>query len=250
MTIIHTRPLPHDGRLGRHVEHDSRSLRYLYPRTATDWTPIRHHTDAPVLDQGGLGACTGYAAAHRLGHGILPPDMITDELARALYSEATSLDIFPGVWPPEDTGSSGLAVAKAAANAGYIGGYQHITAPEQLAAALAVAPVLVGTAWYGSMFQPIRDGLVNVDTDSGLYGGHEYLCDEYTESGYLGFQNSWGPGWGKEGRFYIERDDFLALLADQGDATVFTAHVPTPDPSPDAKGCLAALARALTGRRS
>jgi hypothetical protein len=206
-----------------------------------------------VAEGVGVHNCTGYAAAHRLGHGILPPEHITDGLARDLYSNATRLDTFDGEWPPTDTGSSGLAVAKAAAAAGYIGGYQHITDPGQLAAALAVAPVLVGTAWYGSMFDPIG-GYVYVDTDSGLYGGHEYLCDEITDSGDLGFQNSWGPDWGRGGRFYIPRNQFLALLADRGDATVFTARVlsPTPDPEPmpdpEAKGCLTVLAKALTGR--
>jgi hypothetical protein len=60
--------MPTDPRLGRHVQHDPRSLRYAHgvlPKTAiktVDWT-----RRAPIFDQGQLGSCTGNAAAGLLG---------------------------------------------------------------------------------------------------------------------------------------------------------------------------------------
>jgi hypothetical protein len=38
----------------------------------------------------------------------------TEPTARRIYSAATAIDEFPGTWPPDDTGSSGLAVCKVA----------------------------------------------------------------------------------------------------------------------------------------
>jgi hypothetical protein len=32
------------------------------------------------------------------------------------------------------------------------------------------------------------------------------------------FQNSWGSGWGQNGRFKIKRADFDSLLQDSGEA--------------------------------
>ena len=47
--------------------------------------------------------------------------------------------------------------------------------------------------------------------------------------------NSWNTSWGVEGRAYFTWDDFGALLAAQGDCTVFvpvSQPAPTPDPAP------------------
>ena len=48
---------PGAGRLGRHVRHDPRSLRYLYPaREVSGLVSVRHQRYIPVLDQGDLGS--------------------------------------------------------------------------------------------------------------------------------------------------------------------------------------------------
>ncbi|NED51184.1 hypothetical protein G3I24_09730, partial [Micromonospora aurantiaca] len=66
----------------------------------------------------------------------------TDEdQARALYSAATRLDEFDGEWPPTDTGSSGLGVAKACKRAGLISGYRHAFGLNAALTALAEQPV-------------------------------------------------------------------------------------------------------------
>ena len=46
------------------------------------------------------------------------------------------LDEFPGQWPTQDTGSSGLAVAKAGVTLGYLQGYDHGFGVDHTASAL------------------------------------------------------------------------------------------------------------------
>lgn len=224
------------AKLGRHVGHDSRSLDYLVPETTTTFTPVKWDLAAPVLDQGDLGACTGFATATCLNH---TPYMVgrveTDADGITIYSAATRLDAYPGNYPPSDTGSDGLSAAKAAVKLGLISGYLHITTPAALASALVLGPVIVGTDWYESMFTADANGLVDVNIASGLAGGHEYTLDEITDDGRFGFTNSWGDSFGVGGRFYMTQVQFLGLLAAKGDATHFvplSAPAPTPTPPP------------------
>ena len=114
--------------LGRVVEHDERSRDYpamsVVPAAIL---PIRWAHYGTVLDQGDIGACTGFAMAQCLNSGRLHEGhrQLGADDALALYSSATRLDSVPGHYPPDDTGSSGLAVAKAAKAAGYIRSYTH-----------------------------------------------------------------------------------------------------------------------------
>lgn len=249
--LIHPSPYnPHGfGAFGRHVEHDARSLRYQV-RGAEDgevFEDVRWQTNVPVFDQGDLGGCTGYACAGLLSY-LYPNDTDLpapsdatgwDQTAKTLYSLATQLDSIPGQWPTDDTGSTGLAVAKAAQKERFASGYLHITDAAGLAKALKTSPVIVGTNWYNSMFYPDSTGSLVVSEWSGLAGGHEYVLDEVAGS-HLGFRNSWGPTFGDNGRFYMEIDDFLWLLDQEGDATQLVpvtepAPEPTPEPDPATK---------------
>lgn len=249
---VKLRVLPTHPLLGRHVEHDDRSKRFLVPAMAgaVVFAPVKYVGVAPILDQGDLGACTGYSCTGLISYidstlSTLPktPEAWND-FALALYSLATQLDEFKGQYPPTDTGSSGLGVAKAAQQKGFASGYLHITSPAALATALKTGPVIVGTSWYNGMFDPDVNGLLTVNTKSGLAGGHEYVLDEVTADGRFGFRNSWGESFGVEGRFYMKQADFLKLLADDGDATQLVPvsqpapqpvdPTPTPDPTPPA----------------
>lgn len=251
--VIVTRYIPeHDTvvgprRLGRHVEHDSRSRDYaisedLVPPT---YTSAVHQVWIPVLDQGDLGSCTGNAAEGFAGsdplYNAIPTtvkarptgDAIADEKqAVALYSAATTLDNVRGNYPPTDTGSSGLAVAKAAQKAGLISGYQHAFTLDTALKALAVSPLIVGVNWYEGFDNPDANGLVKVA--GSVRGGHEFLLYGINaEQRVVLARNSWGESWGVGGCFAFSFDDFGRLLDEQGDATLFvplTAPAPTPTP--------------------
>lgn len=209
-----------DPRLGRHVEHDPRSRAFPAPATATITSKTWRHYGR-ILDQGQVGSCTGNAMAQALNthplHVSRTP-YLTEGDADALYSLATSLDDVPGAWPPDDTGSSGLAVAKAAQEKGYITGYTHAFGLDHTLAALMNGPLIVGTNWTQNMFHPDAHGFVK--PTGAVAGGHEYLLlGVNTDRGYATFLNSWGADWGLRGRFHMTLDDFGALLANGGDAT-------------------------------
>ena len=223
-------------RLGRHIRHDPRSLRYLVEPKGTV-VSARWERRTPVLDQGNLGSCTGNAACGVLGtdpfYGTLRDGQPLDEgEAVALYSEATAVDDYPGAYPPEDTGSDGLSVAKACQDAGLISGYRHITSLAAAQTAIQTGPFIVGSDWYSGMDDPNGSGVVQAT--GYLRGGHEYECIGYDASADLWeLVNSWGTSFGIGGHFFYSSATFTRLLAHDGDATVFvpiTSPAPTPTP--------------------
>jgi hypothetical protein len=241
-TIYRERLRPLSPRLGRHVLHDSESRRYAFDTTGLTIKSVRHQRHVPVFDQGDLGSCTGNAAIGCLATGsyyaTLPVKRssfknLDERDAVACYSAATKLDDDPDNYPPVDTGSTGLDVAKVLTQAGLISGYQHTFSLDDALKALQVTPLICGTVWLSGMEETNAQGLVSVA--GGELGGHEYIADEYdSQRGWVGFQNSWSAGWGVGGRFYLQAEDFGALLERDGDVTVFTPLTqPAPDPDPE-----------------
>jgi hypothetical protein len=250
-----------DPRLGRHVAHDSRSLRYLAPRRdPRKLASVRHHVNIPILDQGNLGSCTGHAGTNVLAGdafwqagrdaiGTSDPHLY----AVGVYSDATSVDSWPGQYVPDDTGSDGLSVAKVLQQRGLISGYQHATSLEAALTALAERPVMVGTNWLEGMYDPDPTGKLTVS--GAVAGGHEYCLDELDVAGKrVWMRNSWGDTWGMQGRAWMAWDDLGTLLAADGDCTVLvplTQPPPQPGPppkpnlSPDVKQLADAFARYL-----
>jgi papain like protease len=247
--------------LGRHVEHDSRSLNYAHgvlPKSAIK--SVRWKRVIPILDQGNLGSCTGNAGTGILGtaaQGYTGYSTITitktgaeasrgffsagvheldETFAKQLYSLSTKLDEISGSYPPEDTGSSGIGTCKALKALGLAAGYTHAFSIDALKSALQNSPVMVGINWYESMFDPQSDGRIVVTPKSGLAGGHELEVVAYDlATQEFTLANSWGRGWGNNGYGYLTETDMSLLLSKQGDVTVpnlNTAPVPTPTPSP------------------
>jgi hypothetical protein len=250
-------------RLGRHVRHDPASLAYQVPARSTGTlTSVRHTRQIPVLDQGNLGSCCGNAAEGALGTTpfleAIPKTVlgrptgnaqVDEDQAVALYSAATVLDSYGGSYPPTDSGSDGLSVAKAAKAAGLISGYRHATSLEAALTALAAQPVIAGIDWYDSFDTPDPSGLITIAKKASVRGGHEFVLDELdVERRRVWFTNSWGGGWGLLGRASLSWDDFGRLLDEQGDVTAFVplsqpAPSPTPDPGTgDLVGCLGQIA--------
>lgn len=142
------------------------------------------------------------------------------------------LDPWPGQYTPDDTGSDGLSVAKVLQARGLISGYQHALSLEAALTGLAERVVIVGTSWLAGMYDPAPDGRLAVSGPS--VGGHEYALDELdVPNRRVWMRNSWGPGWGIEGRAWMSWEDLGRLLADDGDCTILIPRTePPPQPSP------------------
>jgi hypothetical protein len=212
----------HGRRLGRHIEHDERSRAYEAPRMVGPIRSVEWKRHCPAFDQGELGSCTGNAMAGLLMTEpfFTPGRELTEDDAVKLYSAATSLDRIPGHYPPDDTGSSGLAIMKAAVRLGFIRAHHHVFSFAGALAALQSGPVIMGLPWYEGFDTPIGDR-AEVCTSGEIRGGHEieaYMLD--IENGFVGFWQSWGPDFGDRGRFVMSFETLRRALKEDGDVTV------------------------------
>lgn len=255
--VIVTRHIPEyesetgGGRTGRHVEHDSRSRAYALSEdllgSSTGYVSATHTVNAPVLDQKNVGACTGFASEADVSadplYAAIPAslkarptgDVTTDnDQGMALYGSATSLDSIKGTYPPNDTGSTGLAAAKAAQKAGLISGYQHALSLDAALKGVGLLPGITGVNWYEGFDNPDATGRVKIS--GSVRGGHEFCVYGIDVPGQLVWaRNSWGASWGLNGNFCFSWDDWGRLLDEQGDVTFFVPLTsPAPQPNPPA----------------
>jgi hypothetical protein len=213
-------------RLGRHVEHDARSRNF--PAATAPIADVKHVRHAEPFDQGELGSCTGNAMAGAL---MTEPyyqsgRTLTEKNAVQLYEQASHLDRVKGSYPPDDTGSTGLAVAKAAKRDGYISAYGHAFGLQHALGALTVAPCIAGINWYDSFDRPLPTGECPLTSSATIRGGHEIeLFGLDVENRQVWAYQSWGPTWGGlgNGTFWFSYTTLEHLLAEKGDVTAFTA---------------------------
>jgi hypothetical protein len=215
--------------MGRHVVHDPRSRAFAHsakpPAHLGDLAKRRwrHRLYLPKPNPEQLiGCCTGVdqvvkanAAGNRVKGRVLGMDT-----AVQLYRRATQLDPWPGEYPPEDTGSSGLAACQAAKEAGLIERYEWVFGGhDELLAALWQRPVGLGTWWYAGMFYPDPKTLL-IQPTGRKAGGHQYTLYGWDpELDAFDLWCMWGQ-WGAGGRARISRDAVQQLRADDGDAHV------------------------------
>jgi hypothetical protein len=203
--------------LGRIVQHDPRSWNFQAER-APALVSVLHERKRRPLDQGQTGDCTGMAMTGLLCTKPFPHSKLSERTAIKLYSKATTLDDVPGSYPPDDTGSSGLAVAKAAKHYGYIKSYSHAFGLQHALEALVLAPVICGFDWYEGFDQPDSSG--NVTISGSIRGGHEVeVLGLDVEAQTIQLINSWGDGYGVNGRFQMSWSTFDQLLSQSGDVT-------------------------------
>lgn len=216
-------PIRSDYRqLGRNIEHDPLSRNFALPLTIdrSTWRTrtIRCYDPLPNPNQS-HGNCTGCDKAmefNMVGNRIKGKvfNMVD---ADQFYSLATRLDPWEGSWPPDDTGSSGIAAAKAAQQLGKGGTYRHIFngADGVVQAIMDGWSVGVGTWWYTGMFE--RKNNWQIEPTGVKAGGHQYRMRGYDVSRDMLKGRCWWNGFRD---FWIKREHLNDLLMDQGDAHV------------------------------
>jgi hypothetical protein len=220
------------GGLCRHIEHDPRSRGFADP--AADPDALGAGPDRAVLwerytrplDQGNYGACTGFAMGGLL---MTAPYYVPGRVLRtrdcfALYSLASRrFDEWPGGWPPEDTGSSGLAVMKAARAYRYLAEFGHAFGYDQARSVIAKKPFITGAYWFDTFDRPDSSGTIHLTSRSQIVGGHEWEMVGYDPADdEWRAANSWSPLWGDRGYFNVPGDVYRELLERQGDVTTIT----------------------------
>lgn len=256
VTIYRDR-LPWHPLLGRNIHFDSRSRAYaVQPSAAQQVVSVRHPQFIGILNQGQTGSCTGNASDSCAYHSPFFSQGQTDWTyapdetgARLWYHDNTANDDYPGTWNTDgtgdDTGSDGLTSSKMAVRAGIVSGYQAALDLDSSLRQLMIVPGITGIPWFKSMFDVPTSGLITVDVQSGLAGGHELVVDEVvtadqpgngTGEVLVGGDNSWGSSWGDNGRWYLRASDWWKLRQAQGDVYFWTpvsqpAPQPTPQPS-------------------
>lgn len=215
-----------DPRLGRHVRHDERNKQYRAVTAPRPLQSVRHRRRGRSLNQGQIGACTFFALCHALKceplwRGSRHRPALSHGFAVHGYQLATTLDPFPGVFPPDDTGSSGQAACQAGIQLGALIRYDWAFGAGEGRQAIMDQPVMQGTVWTETMFHPDRDGRVH--PTGAEMGGHEYtrigMDVERRRSWYW---QTWGK-WGLDdsGLFYMTWDDEDPLIEERhGDLVV------------------------------
>jgi hypothetical protein len=235
-----------DPRLGRLPEFDDRSRRFAVRELLDMSKPVRSKSWSLNiwLDQGNSSACVGFSRTYDLAAVPTPirkPDgsLLDNEFGQALYHLAQKYDQWEGEEPVYE-GSSVLGGLKALRVLGFVGEYRWAFSREDFWLALSyLGPVVLGTVWLNSMFNPKPNGLLTVDVGSGEAGGHAYVAnsikvtkqakrrwlgpDEFIrdEPLILG-RNSWGRDWGKDGHWAMWASDVERLRAMDGDASIVT----------------------------
>lgn len=212
-------------RLGRIHSPDPRDGKHMLP-----WRPLKAAApvsrtwtaSSPVLDQGETSQCVIYATDKFLTAApVLNEGFGTDEARTRVYREVQKLDEFPG---EGYDGTSVRGAMKYLQAKGLVSSYKWAFDYETaIAHILSKGPLIMGTNWTEEMFSPVQG---YISPKGRVVGGHAYVAigadrarkNPDGTTGAVRCINSWGTGWGQQGRFWLTFRDFDALIKAQGEA--------------------------------
>lgn len=199
--------------------------------------------EAPILDQGSEGACTGFglaAVANFLLRRRAQSFQLTDPeevSARMLYEMARRYDEWPGenyegssargamkgwhkhgvcakkYWNHDPGAKPGKVTADRIQKAAEfpLGAYFRVNHKDLVAmhSALAEVKILYATSQVHEGWDHINSrGQITYKADTKILGGHAFAIVAYDKKGFW-LQNSWGSDWGHHGFAHISYDDWL-----------------------------------------
>ena len=189
--------------------------------TATPQSPLTRrywHAGGWWGDQGATSQCVAYGWTHWLEDGPVthrgdPP--IVDPAM--LYHSAQLVD----EWPGEGyDGTSVRAGAKVLQDIGWIESYHWAFDVDTIVETLlGLGPVVIGTNWYESMFEPDSEGILRIEGP--LAGGHCTKLDGVSKArGMVRLKNSWGRSWGVRGFGWLPFEALERLISEDGEACI------------------------------
>jgi len=242
-----------DRRLDRIPEHDPKSTQYRVKDAVVRGIKVEDREICSKLwaldtwlDQGQEGRCVEFGICHDLlaePEPVLADPFVDGILAnRRIYWPAQREDAFPGgSYPgadPQSEGTSVLAGMKVAKELGFYGEYRWaLTLNGALRGMSHLGPLILGVNWYEEMGDPDGDGYLHVDGEQ--TGGHCILAIGHhivavegfegvikdtnqidMEQSYIILHNSWGQGWGENGRAKLSIPDFDRLRKEDGEVCI------------------------------
>ncbi len=171
---------------------------------------------AKWLDQGATGTCVGHGFRHLLtGY----PKPMANPLPSAfdIYDAAILID----EWRDNDNdtarqfGTSVRAGAKALQALGLISAYGWAYDLDTALAWLSWhGPLVIGTAWYSSMFERHKDGYLRIEPRARVTGGHCTILTgvDVTRGAVRGLTS-----WRDWGYWWMSFEDFARLLREDGE---------------------------------
>lgn len=219
LEVLEVPQLQHN--LGRQLVHDVRSKGFAAPMAVdrSKWVTKTIQIYDPKTNPNQChGECTAVAKCVQFNAAGNRVKGVTLNMfdAHKIYHLATTLDPFKGEWPPVDTGSSGLASAKAAQKLGIGGEYRHVfNGADGVVQLIQEGHVVsVGTWWYEGMSNPVNQV---IEPTGPKVGGHQYSARGYNLKSDEVLIRCW---WGRYRDVYIKREQLNELIMDGGDAHV------------------------------
>lgn len=219
---------------GRRFAPDNRDRNFLMRRMLADVRtlalPARktwgiHRT---ALDQGQTGTCVGHAWRNFLRcapirterSGPSPFDIYRSAVSKDVWPDNNDEAELPDGDAGLDFGTSVRAGAEAVTAFGrlksYVWAFELQPAIEWV---LTQGPVVLGTNWYSSFSRPDTEGIVRIQPNASVIGGHAYLLRGVDTRRALGrCSNSWGDEWGLSGEFMLPLRDLERLIHEDGEA--------------------------------
>lgn len=228
-----------DPRLDRREHFDERSRAYPVRALLTSsqlQRPRSYTWSVPsgvVLDQGREGACVGFAIAHELAARPVVVGGVSDAFALQLYRRAQQLDPWPG---EAYSGTSVLAGMQAAQELGHFDEYRWAFGVDDAVLAIGYrGPVVFGVPWYSDSYVTDERGWLRVSGT--VVGGHAIVgigvrvldrngrrpasfAELDRDASSVLLLNSWGRGFGRNGRARVSLRNLDVLLQNGGECVV------------------------------
>lgn len=227
---VRVEAIPTKPGMGRSIiEHDDRSREFAARGTLFREGAARRnrtHRRGRAYDQGETSSCVGQTVKGVLNTAPLSKQVAygkrTKYDAFQFYREGQDWDEWAGE-EPEYYGTSANGVCKYLRHAGVISEYRWCFGLDDVIDTLVQhGPVAIGTYWWTGMWDTDPNGFI-IPTGR-REGGHETeLIGVNVDEEYVIGMNSWGPGWGEDGRYKISWAHLDTLLRDDGDALTITA---------------------------